>query len=427
VLDKKILVLSTYPVEEPLHGGQKRIEASLHFYKHYFKEVKFVAVYYKKFFDKAGPDDIAIQDKKIIEAMDKSPFASDLISGEAIYKDPAVKKKMTEILGSFRPDVIQVEQIYPFAGLEPLLEDLGLHPKLILGSQNDETRLKEDIFAGIKMPESERQEFLSRIEELEKNTTRKVDLVIAVNESDAEMHKSLGAKKCIVIPNGISKINPTPAALAHWQQFKAEHDIDKFITFVGSAHPPNFLGFQKMVGQDLDFLPDKSCLMLAGGVSNHIQQEYGQEKPAAKKFWKRAWPLGHLSDDNLAGLIRQSDVIILPIVAGVGSNLKTAEAILADKKVVATRLALRTFEAYENLPNLYLADDQDSFRKAIIKALQTDQIPRSDEQDKLGQKVQWQYCLEPLGRHLEVLTYGRLKTFMRESRRKLGRIKRRFF
>ncbi len=419
ILNKKILILSTYPVEEPLHGGQKRVEAIIKFYKDHFLDVKFVAVFHRKYFDKYGVDDIPIEDAGIIKNMEEAPFASDLISGEAIYYDTNTRQRLKLLLQQYRPDIIQMEQIYPFAGIELLLPEISLKPKLILSAQNDETRLKKDIFSGIRMPKKEKERLLEKIEGLEKRAIKNANLVIAVNKSDAQKYVELGAKKCIVIPNGIAKITPTPAALAHWRKFKDDHKVEKLVTFVGSAHPPNLTGFHEMIGTDLSFLPNTACIMLAGGISNYIQQEYGSDKAWAKKFWKKAWPLGSLSDDNLAGLIQQSEVIVLPIVYGVGSNLKTAEAILADKKVVATTLAFSTFEEYRALPNIHLADSQQNFKQSIIDAIDSAQVKRSQKQMELAEKVQWQYCLEPLGDTLEALAYGRTVTTLKHIKRNL--------
>ncbi|HEX5744503.1 MAG TPA: glycosyltransferase [Candidatus Saccharimonadales bacterium] len=427
--DKKILVLSTYPIAgEALHGGQKRAKAMVEHYRNTFGEAKYIAIFHKKFTDEYGPEDIPIEDPKIIDAMDNAALASDLMSGEAIYKDASVKRKLKKAIAEYRPDVIQVEQIYPFAGIMPLLQEMSFKPKiLVLSSQNDETRLKKDIFSGIDMPEQEKQAFIRKISSLEKRASRECDLVVAVNDSDARWHKKLGAKKCIVIPNGISKITPTPAALRHWKKFKKEHGIDSLATFVGSAHPPNLFGFKNMIGTDLSFLPKRSGIALAGGVSHYIQGDYGIDAPWAKKFWKRAWPLGKLSDDNLAGLIQESDVMLLPIVSGVGSNLKTAEAILADKKIVATRLAFRTFEKYDSLPNIWFADNIEDFKKAVMVAMRSKKMQRSEEESTLAGKVQWQYGLEPLSRTLEIMVDGFLRTALRRLRHQMGALKRHLF
>ena len=419
--DKKILLLSTYPIEESLHGGQKRVKAIRDFYVEKFDDVKFVAVFHKKFFDKYGRDDIPIEDPLVINKIEKSPFVSDMISGDAIYDDKKVRQRIKALLLEYKPDIIEFEQIYPFSGFEKVLKETNLNSKLILNSQNNETLLKESILSGIGVTSETKQALLGKIKELEEKITKRVDLVIAVNESDAADHVKLGAKKCIVAPNGIEKVEPTPAAIAHWQKFKREHGVEKLVTFVGSAHPPNLIGFQEMIGQNLEFLPAKTCIMLAGGVSNYIQQEYGSESATAKRFWKRAWPLGNLSDDNLAGLIQESEVIILPIVRGVGSNLKTAEALLADKKVVATNLAFRTFEQYSNLPNIYFADTQETFKKSIVTALNSSKIKRTPEQTARAQKVQWRYCLTPINDALSVMLKGKLRTKLGQTKKYLKR------
>jgi hypothetical protein len=52
-----------------------------------------------------------------------------------------------------------------------------------------------------------------------------------------------------------------------------------------------------------------------------------------------------------------------------GSNLKTAEALLADKPVVCTEYALRSFEEFSDNPNLNIAISSDDFVEKISKVL----------------------------------------------------------
>ena len=46
------------------------------------------------------------------------------------------------------------------------------------------------------------------------------------------------------------------------------------------------------------------------------------------------------------------------------------------------------------MPNLFIADKPEDFRKAIVEALDAKFISRSTEEDKLVQKVLWENCLE---------------------------------
>src|SRR4051794_36685524 len=114
------------------------------------------------------------------------------------------------------------------------------------------------------------------------------------------------------------------------------------------------MGFVEMVGKDSSFLPEGNKIVLAGGISEYFRATYQGQKYV--KFWKNILPLGFLSEEHLTGLLAQSDIILLPITSGGGSNLKTAEAILSGKKIVATNFAFCGFEKYARLPNIYIAN-----------------------------------------------------------------------
>src|SRR5436189_111416 len=114
--NNKILLLSTYPIKNPKHGGQKRTSAIVEAYK-------------KKF--------------------------------------TSVKQQMTILLKSFTPDIIHIEQPFPYLGLQPLLEELNLKPKLVFGSQNIEAPMKREILESAGVPETEIKGAETLIKELE--------------------------------------------------------------------------------------------------------------------------------------------------------------------------------------------------------------------------------------------------------------------
>lgn len=386
-INKKILVVATYPIAKPLHGGQKRVCAIIDNYRTQFSEVRFIGIFHKRLYEDFADSDIPVDDV----LLDKQGYASDIILGGIIESKSKTRTILRDKIESFRPDIIEVEQPYLYKGIEQISKELNLDSKIVLSSHNIESKMKPEIYKDLDIETATRNKLTKAVNDLEVYATSSADLVIAVSESDAEFHRELGAKKCIVAKNGINKITPTTAAIMHWRKYKKDMKIEKIVTFVGSAHPPNWVGFDKTVGRDLSFLPPNSRLCLVGAISNFYQ---ASEK--SKRFWHHASPLGQLSDDNLAGLIQESDVILLPITGGGGSNLKTAEAILSTKKIVSTAYAFRGYEEFITLPNIYIANNLDEFKRLINKAILSKYVMPTDEQRQMSEKVQWQYSLKPL-------------------------------
>lgn len=394
---KRILVIGTYPIILPQHGGQKRLSAIVEEYKKRIAEVKYVSVFFDGFYSKYSSDDIPLG-KVGRDLVYASPLTGDIICGKAIFEDPVVKQKFTKLLRTFSPDIIHIEQPYPYFGLKPLLAELKMTPTIVFGSQNVEGPMKDDILRGYGTDRGLIDDAVEQINNIELALSRDADLVVACTKDDLRAHKAMGAKRLVLAPNGVAEPLIQKSALQHWSRLFAEKGIDQTAIFVGSAHPPNWAGFTSMIGKALGFVLNNQRIVIAGSISDYAGREIGLDKLsiAESTFWLRAYSAGRLSESRLVGLIEQSDVILLPITEGGGSNLKTAEAIISDKKVVTTSHALRSFEWFKDYPNVWVADSPIEFRKAISDAFEATSIERTKEQKKLAESVLWRNCLRAM-------------------------------
>jgi hypothetical protein len=408
MINKRILIIAPYPIVKPQHGGQKRAKAIYDIYRQNFSSVRYTGVFHRGQYPDWGEDDLPIGDKDLIEQIDSYPFNSEIICGEAIDQDIHVRSYLAKFLIEETPDVIHFEQPFAYLGLAPLLRELGLDIKIVYGSQNIEYLLKKRIFNNLNLDEEYFKVQLKKITKLEKELARNANLVLAVNSEDKRTLIGMGAKKVVLVPNGISISKPTKNAMDRIKKIKQEEGIQNIVTFVGSGHPPNWEGFVKLVGDNTSFLPSGTKIIIAGGVSEYFEKEYSKKKEH-KNFFTGIHLMGVLEEDDLAALIELSDLIILPITTIRGSNLKTAEAILAQKKIVATPNAFNGFEAFRELPNIYLANGLTEFRKSIVVALSSKYIMPNSKERALSQKVEWDFVLRPMV--LSVISVSRQKTF----------------
>lgn len=397
MINKKILVISTYPIKNPQHGGQKRTHAIVDAYSDEFADVKYCGVFFKGFYKDYSKDDIALgkhSEKKVVD----SPFTGDIVVGESIAKDHRVRKKMVKLLESYKPDIIHIEQPFPYLGLKDIIEKHGIQAKIVFGSQNIEAPMKKEILENAGFPNEKIKQVVEQIHNLEIDLSRRADLTVACTVFDLETHKKMGSQKLVLAPNGISLGSFSNEDRTHWEEIFAKEGINRLILFVGSAHPPNWIGFFDMVGKGLGFIPDDTRIVIAGSIcdyfTEHIKDKNLDLEDAT--FWLRAYPAGRLSEERLAALLDIADTIILPITEGGGSNLKTAEAILADKKVVATEHALRSFEWFEHFPDTWVGNTKKEFQKHIITAINTKKQVRKPSQKKKVQDVEWKSTLESL-------------------------------
>lgn len=395
MIAKKILIIAPYPIIKAQHGGQKRAKAMYDLYRNTFAEARFVGVFHRGQYPEWGPDDLPLGDPEIIARVDAQPYASELIAGEAIDKDIHVRSYIAKLLMEYKPDIIHLEQPFAYIGLKTLLAELNLRPLLVFGSQNIEYPLKARIARELRVAEDISDALVEQTKDLEIRLSREADLVVAVNNEDAVSHREMGAKKCIVATNGIEKTKAKKIELTYWEKYKQTNRLTTLLTFVGSGHPPNWEGFLKMIGSNTSFMPSGSRIVIAGGVGDYFKNEF-KNKTKYASFWKSVDVVGKLEEERLAALIKSSDIILLPITTERGSNLKTAEAILSRKKIVATNSTFHGFESFMHLPNIYIGDAQQEFKEAIVKAIRTTYVEPTEADIQLSEKVQWEYSLESI-------------------------------
>lgn len=389
---ERLLVVSPYPIVRPLHGGQKRVQALVERYSE-LADVHIVAVYQKDAFDEAADNDIMIETPEIYSEIEQSAHRTEVILAEALQRDTAVKDAFVAQLRAYRPTIIHVEQPYFMKAVTEILAELGLHPLIIFGSQNVEWKMKEQIYTD-KLEATELKKFIDSIRIIEREALQLADVTYAVSGDDARQLKELCHSRVFVVANGAS-VPAVNASEGRWSDYKRQNQLRHILAFIGSAHPPNVTGYKQLIqGLKLD---DTTRVVVAGSVSKLIDEETDGIVVA-----------GIVSDDELNNLLSTADSILLPIVSGGGSNLKTAEAILSGKKVIATEFAFRGFEKLQSLPTVYIASNQSEFQAQIEAASEVGTVTLSKREKRLASKVTWGYSLRSLGRILFYLRVLRL-------------------
>lgn len=393
---KKVLMFGTYPIINAQHGGQQRVSALVKAYKSAGADVRYVAVFQKNFYPDYSSTDIALAEPETPQSL-LDVYTSDMQSGKRISTDTVARQRVAHLIRDYSPDVIQIEQMFPYFGLKDIIKDVGWHGKLIYSSHNIEYELKRSILSGAGVSKNELEGAVAEIREKEAQLVADSDLVVACTQADARKYERMHAKKIVVSPNGIHDRMVGFEVIQRWRnRFKKEGIVNP-VLYIGSAHPPNLSGYVDMVGFGLGFMPPSSKLLFVGGVSDIIKQKLTDQPNYIQATFKlRANFLGRVSEDDLGALLSVAKTIILPITEGGGSNLKTAEAILSQKAVVATKHALRSYEAYAELPTIRVANDQRSFMTAIRQSV-LEQTPNlNSSQVLLASRVSWKYALQDI-------------------------------
>ena len=130
---------------------------------------------------------------------------------------------------------------------------------------------------------------------------------------------------------------------------------------------------------------------MAGGLAS---QPRFQEYEAANR--RRVELRDAVSEDKLDELKDQAHGFVVPITHGGGTNLKTAEAILSNKWVLATSVAMRGFTEFIGSAGVVVEDDPRSFRERLREVLAWPPLALDAGAVEARRGVEWERSLAPL-------------------------------
>ncbi|MDR1032758.1 MAG: glycosyltransferase family 4 protein [Candidatus Nomurabacteria bacterium] len=403
---KKILILSPYSIAVPMHGGSKRVAAIAAQYRQLGYEVRVAAIY-------ADNGDVTVKSETRILIKDQNALSliglanryqtGGLGLNTAIMADNSALKKIVSLVNKFNPEIIHAEQPFFVNLLEHLADTRLFSGKIIYGSQNIEYKMRKQMLRDVKSVSCMRKKIVvHQVKQLEAAMIRLSSAVVAVSEQDAHGLRKIfkiDPRKIIVAPNGISELSYSDKEIRHVRKELENLGVTKIALFIGSAHKPNLDGFIEMLSQ-VPALASFQKIAVVGGVANLID---GYMNNASVQLRKDDLLLyGNVAEDRLTALISLADLILLPITSGGGSNLKTAEAILSGKSILATSYAFRGYEPYEHLAGVHILNKPCHFVTRLVEMMSsTDKLAcRSEQERSFARNVLWENTLKNLA-HIE--------------------------
>ena len=391
-----VLLLSVYPLQRPLNGGQVRLAEIASQYRDAGWRVHSIAVYDDELYGAkdVGPDDIPFPAASAyrLHRGRNIPLTIDFLAGRFAASDdggfPQIRERIRD-----RIDVIHMEQPWLLPLAERLLRD-SRHcagAATIYGSQNIEAPLKKAMLARAQIECDD--ELMREIEAVEERAVRECDLVLAVTYKDMAVLESMGARKILLAPNGVRPWNATQERLQYW---KARLPSAPWLLYIGSAYAPNLTGFLDCVGDSLACIPEGSQLVVAGAVSAPLHEAL--TRPHVRDInLPRLTVLSTLSDEDLAAVKTLAHAFLSPITIGGGSNLKMAEALYARKPVICTTTSLRGFEEFAAFPDVVVANHREEFHAAITRTLTHPASSAGQARHAmLYEQLAWKNCLSGL-------------------------------
>jgi glycosyltransferase involved in cell wall biosynthesis len=338
----RIAMLSTYPVLEGMGGGARRARAMAEALAS-LAQVDIVSLSV----DADRIHEVSLRDRPVTEvvvprsgrhadaetrlrALSEVPSVTDMA---AAVLWPASPQWVREMRASCEgADVIVLAHPY----LVEAAKKLAPGVPLVYDAHNDEVGLKDQL-----LPETEAGDWWRAVVE-RVETAAVVESVVVAAPTDGE-RESLGKlaetdDHILVVPNGTDAAGVTFTTGTERAQRTAEllarrdlpADSAGVVLFVGSGHPPNLTGAERVV--------ELASRMTA--VQFFVVGRCGEVLDPAR-VPSNLTITGRVTDDELAQLLAGATAALNPVSEGGGSNLKVIEALAAGVPVVTTSVGAR--------------------------------------------------------------------------------------
>lgn len=393
----KILILCTYPIKAPRHGGQLRVRNIVDAYLSQGYHVEVAGVLGSEHYESEDGFLPFPKASTLINQIAKPFLMEDYAIARTFADETIHYQKLAATIRS-KPDVIHIEQPWLFGFAQRYVSAHQLATKLIYGSQNIEWRLKQEI-ASSYLDTDTAKHYADLVSTMEMNAIAGADTIACVSESDAQWIKGRTSKPVVLAPNGVKAWHTTTAGDKEASNISQHH---RYALYCASAHPPNVTGFFDTFSGGFGSLKPDEKLVVAGGAGWAIAEDLRVHKSA--KLAEKVVVAGMVSQPCLEGLLDGAHCIVLPLTQGGGTNLKTAEALWAGKHIVATSIAMRGFERFINSRGVHLADDSVAFKRALRTAMDSEPVKLSTEEIDSRRSVLWDSCLDPLVNQMKILT-----------------------
>ncbi|WP_321477766.1 glycosyltransferase [uncultured Paludibaculum sp.] len=225
---------------------------------------------------------------------------------------------LREMIRKHRPDVIQLE----FTQMGLYARDCGAVPTILV--EHDVT---VDLYTQLlrEHEDWETAQQLTRWQRFERQTWRDVSCVVTMSEKDRAVVE--GARRVVVLPNGVD--------LQRFQPSGQEPEPGRLL-FIGSfAHLPNLLALDFFLREAWPALEAVGARLhvISGSRAEHYQ-ELHQDRVKLDLERPGIEVEGFVSDVRPA--YHRAELVIAPLLASAGTNIKIMEAMAMAKAVVST-------------------------------------------------------------------------------------------
>ena len=269
------------------------------------------------------------------------------------YLSKSVENQLIEAIMKLKADIIFI--VGPYFGSR-IMRLKNENTKIILIEQN----VEKSYYQMLTKKKKHMWLLQKAVEKQEKLSVNNCDYIICLNQRDSDL-----MKECY---------NRTADFLSYisfedqFDENKVNLECDRELLFIGSYFEPNYDGIKWFIENVMTKLPEFR-LSIVGKNFEKVRQELEQ---------KNVKVIGTV--DNLEKYYYRFPVIVMPILYGAGMKVKTAEAMMYGKTILASDEALVGYETDGikgifrcNTAEEYIEVIQDIFNKKNIYNFSEDQ------------------------------------------------------
>jgi hypothetical protein len=304
-LSMNILILSTYPIKNPRHGGQLRVRNIVDKYINAGYDVQVIGVLGSDHYERENGF-LPFPGIDHLNRFVKNPFLlEDYAIGQLFSNDDTEYQRLVSQI-RVTPDVIHVEHPWLFDVAKRFVNSVKPAPFIIYSSHNIESKLKKEILLSY-FDKSYAELIEQMVKAIELDAIKRSDVVICVSEDDAKWVKSNGDRGAIIAQNGVKPWNSTDVGRSEARMIVEKYS---YALYCASAHPPNMTGFFDMFGGGFGSLKPSEKLVVAGSAGWSIAGDTRVHKSA--KLAEKLVIAGMVSQCCLEGLLDMAHCIVLP-------------------------------------------------------------------------------------------------------------------
>jgi len=377
---KKVLVLSTFGINPPIGGGQRRI---YYLYKELARDADVTVLALVN-------ADETMQEQEICPGfheirVPRSPGLAELdkrlerelgIPAEDVSAIDGIEliPDFCEIAQQYaeNSDIVVFSHPYLFYALPDLNDKIVWYD-----AHNVEYDMKKAV-----MPQTETGRWvLDRVYSVERDCCLSADLIFACSDRDKrrlEKLYGLEERKILIVPNGLNVEHVTVLSREERQELRRRlrlHSYKRVVLFIGSWHGPNIEAVQQVL-KIAENIPDYAFLVVGSVCYHDVCSDYVPDN---------VFLLGVLDEKEKKVVLNTSHIAINPILSGSGTNLKLLEYLAYHLPVITTEHGNRGYEFHDGVH--LLIREIDEFEKTLKTLADDRELKRCIGMAKEGSKL----------------------------------------